>query len=162
MNNPKKMIKLSLIFSIISIIANAIVLITDIVAEVGAFYIVLDIIYILAGVVAIVGFAIFNSKPIDYSLAHNKWYITTVCFACVCSLISAIVAIMSVSSLYSYKALKKHKENQDTIETEGKVMPTAEELTKRIQTLDEMLKNNAITQEEYDKLKQQILSELTK
>jgi len=162
LNNPKKMIKLCLIFSVISLVANVITLISDIYLDVNTFYIVLDILYLIAGVIAIVGFSVFNSKPIEYCISHYKWYITTVCFACICSLIVAIIAIMSTSSITSYKILKKQRENVDTIETEGKILPTAEELTKRIKTLDEMLKNNAITQEEYENLKQQILSELTK
>ena len=162
MNSPKKLIKYSFIFSIISIVANALMLVSDIISDVSIFYIVFDIIFIIASLVAVIGFAIFNSKPIEYSLNHKKMYITVVCFASSSSLILAVFAIMSVSALNNYKNQKLRQNMDNSIETEGKVMPTAEELTKRIQTLDEMLKNNAITKEEYDKLKQQILDELIK
>lgn len=162
MTSPKKLMKYSLIFSIISCLANLLVFASDIWLNAETFDIVYDVISFAFSVIATIGFSVFSSKPISFATTHFKWYIFVVVCASICSIILAIFAIMSVNALRNYNYAYKQKSKDTTIEAEGRVIPTAEEIMAKLKTAQEMRDKGEITQEEYEKLKEKILSELTK
>lgn len=149
------------ILSIVALVLNGLTLAIDIVDNIDTYYLVFDVVYLVCGVISTILFGIFRFNKLEFLYKHNKLFILAVCSACICSLILAIFAFMAYFEVMASKRFKRET-HDGTIETEGKVIPTAEEIAKKIKVLDDMLQANTISQEEYDRLKQEILSEITK
>ena len=80
-----------------------------------------------------------------------------VCLACLSSLILGYITLIT---LLDINHVKVRKESASTIETTGEVLPTYEEIVKKIKDLDKQKEQNLITEEEYAKRKQEILNTL--
>ena len=73
------------------------------------------------------------------------------------------VSRFALITIFELNRLKAKKERASaTIETTGEVLPTYEEIVAKIKQLDEMKAQNKITEEEYNKRKQEILDTIVK
>ena len=159
----ERKIKFCYIFSIIVLISNIFTIAIDYMQGFEGVWLVLDAIYIVCAVVCVIGFGIFHIKKKDFALKYRKVFGWLVIFACFGSLILAFFAIMAWIELKRYDLIRKSREksyNDEGIEVEGKTVPTAEEITAKIQNLNSKKENGEISEEEYTRLKQEILNEI--
>lgn len=157
----KKKFKICYVLAIIVAISNLIMFVLDYKEGVSNIWKVLDILYFVCSLIALIGFAIFNKKPIEVAIKNKKWFVVLVCLSCVSSLILGYVALLALFDLSSYIKLKKSKED-NTIETTGEVLPTYDEIVSKIKTLDKMKADNVISEQEHNERKQEILDSITK
>lgn len=155
----KRKIKICYIVSIIVVITNLFMFVLDFNEDVTMIWKLIDFVYVISSIIALIGFSIFNFKPLEFAIKHKKWFVVLVCFSCVSSLILGYIALLAIFDL-SYAKVKKQSVN--SIETTGEVLPTYDEIVKEIKALDELKQQNLITEEEYNKRKQEILDTIIK
>ena len=155
----KRKIKICYIVSIIVTIVNLFMFVLDFNEDVSMLWTIVDFIYVVSSVIALIGFIIFNFKPLEFAVKHKKWFVVIVCLSCISSLVLGYLALIAVFDL-NYTKIKK--EQAKTIEVSGEVMPIYEEIVHKIKELDELKQQNLITEEEYNNRKQQILDTIVK
>ena len=156
----KNKLNLCFIFSIIVLVCNIIMAVVDYKSDVSNLWIILDIIYVLCSIVSVVAFAIFRFKPVEYCLKNKNKFVVIGCVSCICSLLLGFVAMLTIFNINAVEINNKIFNTNKEVETEGKVIPTAEEIKKKLDGLDELRKNSNLTDEEYNKLRQEILQEI--
>ena len=155
----KRKIKICYIVAIIIAIVNLFMFVLDFDEDVAMFWKVMDLVYVISSLIALTGFAIFNFKPLDFAIKHKKAFVVLVCFSCVSSLILGYIALLAIFDLNHANA---KKQSDNSIEITGEVLPTYDEIVNKIKALDELKQQNLITEEEYNKRKQEILDMIIK
>lgn len=156
--NAKRRIKICYIVSLIVVILNFFMFALDYYDDVSTTWKVIDGIYFVCSIISLIGFTIFNFKPLGFAVKHKKWFVAIVCISCVSSLILGYIALIASFDLNHVKT----KMQSTTIETTGEVMPTIDEIVKKIKELDQLKEQDLITEEEYNKRKQEILDTIVK
>lgn len=158
----KRRIKICYIFAIIVAVSNLMALILDFQQDLSVFWKVYDIVYLACAIICVIGFYIYNKKPMEFAIKHKKMFVFLVVISFISSLILGFIALLASFDLSTYIKIKQHKQEDNAIETTGEVIPTYDEIVNKIKTIDEMKKNNLITDEEYETLKKEILDSITK
>lgn len=157
----KKRIGICLAVAILTLMISIVSIYYDI--KINSWAIYFDTIYLVCGAVAIIFFVWFLIMSEEKIKARKKFFVMTVCFACISSVILGLVSLYAlISFVQQGPNMQYYTKNDDSIETDGTVLPTAEEISKKIYELDEKLASGEISQEEYDIAKQTILDELIK
>lgn len=157
----KRRIKICYILSIIVLILNVIVFALDIYDNVAFVWKILDLLYVVTALIAVVGFGIFHYKSVEFAITQRKCFIFLVCASCISSLILGYIALLALFDI-NYAKLRKNSKQDTSIETTGEVIPTYDEIVAKIKQLDELKQQNLITEEEYKERKQAILDTIVK
>jgi len=154
-------LKWCFVLSIVVFALNLLSLVLDLTAEEFEwFYIVFDGLYTVASLICVVLFGMFRTKGLQQLKKLKKIFVVAVVCAMISSLILGMVAIFAYFE-FNF-VISRAPEDEQTILAEGRVVPTAEEIQKKLILLDEMLKNGKISKDEYEKLRQEILDEIAK